>query len=550
MDGTTTESDSERLPMWKYIGALAPAVIFWLLLVGGLAYLLFDRGRVSIEADQANLREWLDETRVFRKTLPELVREYLNLLDLEPNADPSPYTLRKVREIQEQLRALADPIRIYQGQLPLFPEIYLLEVTFPNHFRNLDSLTWESPVPRPRQPEGSRVGQIEYPLIRDSSGVRAVIHCQFRLHAFNRVQRDEQERQTLLVAVIGVIFGGSLLAILQVWAFLRRERRRELNQMQAARQLEHTEKLMLTEQLRAEQAERLKEELDRRLLQQSLESAKAESRASEAEKSALQLKSQLYASIGIMAGSYAHNIKNLLVRPNDLIARCLEVDGLRPEQSHMLNEVRSTLGTVTDRLQQILRTVRRDPNQAEMTRIDLAHLVHDTERTWAEIGREKWKLTIAAHAPDQPVWIQGDLSHLQQAIENLVFNARDAIFEMRNHLREEARSVADAAKRRQAIIDAAAWKGRIDLALLINENAIVLEVTDEGIGMTEAVRENCVQTYFSTKRDNALYAGYNAGMGLGLSFVVMVLEHHDAKLQIDSHPLHGAKFRIEFPKEV
>ena len=35
---------------------------------------------------------------------------------------------------------------------------------------------------------------------------------------------------------------------------------------------------------------------------------------------ALELKSQLYASIGIMAGSYAHNIKNLLVRPNDLLA--------------------------------------------------------------------------------------------------------------------------------------------------------------------------------------------------------------------------------------
>ena len=42
------------------------------------------------------------------------------------------------------------------------------------------------------------------------------------------------------------------------------------------------------------------------------------------------MKSQLYASIGIMAGSYAHNIKNLLVRPNDLLARCLEADGLSP----------------------------------------------------------------------------------------------------------------------------------------------------------------------------------------------------------------------------
>ena len=34
-----------------------------------------------------------------------------------------------------------------------------------------------------------------------------------------------------------------------------------------------------------------------------------------------------------MAGSYAHNIKNLLVRPNDLLARCIEADGVDPASS-------------------------------------------------------------------------------------------------------------------------------------------------------------------------------------------------------------------------
>ena len=39
----------------------------------------------------------------------------------------------------------------------------------------------------------------------------------------------------------------------------------------------------------------------------------------------------------------------------------------------------------------------------------------------------------------------------------------------------------------------------------------ILEVQDNGIGMTEEVRRQCTQTHFSTKRDNALYEGYNAG---------------------------------------
>ena len=64
----------------------------------------------------------------------------------------------------------------------------------------------------------------------------------------------------------------------------------------------------------------------------------------------------------------------------------------------------------------------------------------------------------------------------------------------------------------------------------------------------KAVRERCLETHFTTKRDNALYEGYNAGMGLGLSFVAVVLEHHQAVLTIESEPLSGTTFVIRFPK--
>jgi signal transduction histidine kinase len=261
------------------------------------------------------------------------------------------------------------------------------------------------------------------------------------------------------------------------------------------------------------------------------------------------MKSQLYASIGIMAGSYAHNIKNLLVRPNDLLARCLEVDGLSDRQQTMLGEVRQTLGTVTERLQQILRTVRRDPSRAELTRIDLTALLADTARTWEDLAREKWKVTLTCAPAAEPLVIDGDASHLQQAVENLLFNARDATFEMRNHLRDAARRTPglDADARRRALIDAAGWRGQVDLRAWRDGDHAVLEVRDNGIGMSAEVRARCTQTHFSTKRDNALYEGYNAGMGLGLSFTVVVLEHHGATLEIDSEPLHGAAFRVRFP---
>ena len=94
---------------------------------------------------------------------------------------------------------------------------------------------------------------------------------------------------------------------------------------------------------------------------------------------------------------------------------------------------------------------------------------------------------------------------------------------------------------------AAAWKGEVILRTRVRGDRAVLEVQDNGIGMSEEVRRRCTETHFSTKRDNALFAGLSAGMGLGLSFVVVILQHHQATLEIASEPLHGARFRVTFP---
>ncbi len=148
---------------------------------------------------------------------------------------------------------------------------------------------------------------------------------------------------------------------------------------------------------------------------------------------------------------------------------------------------------------------------------------------------------------EESLWIAGDVSHLQQAIENLLFNARDATFEMRNHLRDVARQAddLDTPSRRQALIAAAAWKGRVVLRTFCRDRDVFLEVCDNGAGMTEEVRRRCTETHFSTKRDNAIYEGHSTGMGLGLSFVVAILEHHHARLEIDSAPYQGTTFNLK-----
>jgi signal transduction histidine kinase len=503
----------------RYALTLAAAGACWLALVGAIVYLVLSRTDGPQQADAANIREWLDEDRPQRRTIPELAAEYVALRDkFAGQPGPLPDEIeKKASEIRTQLRVMGRPTQMYDGYLPLFPKVYQLAVTFPD--RDWPPLEWVSTTPEPRQQNQTKVEVLAYPV--SQSGGRAWVWCYYGLHAFNQRQREAAERQQQQLLAIGV----GLLAIVPVVALgywsLQRERVRELQRLTAQQQAEHAGAVALQEKVARQDAER----------------------------AALELKSQLYASIGIMAGSYAHNIKNLLVRPNDLLARCAEADGIPPPQRIMLGEVRETLGTVTERLQQILRTIRRDPSRAELTRLDLNDLLKDTARTWEDLAREKWKVALVCVPAAERLPIDGDVSHLQQAVENLLFNARDATFEMRNQLRDEARRSPNlsADDRRKALIDAAGWRGRVELRTRRDGDSALLEVSDNGIGMTSEVRERCAQTHFTTKRDNALYEGYNAGMGLGLSFTVVVLEHHGATLEIDTAPLKGTTFRVRFP---
>jgi signal transduction histidine kinase len=527
----------------RYARALTVPVLLWALVVIGLREPVGTWLHGEDGYDQAALQEWLLEARGFRETLPEMVESFLastrdlDRLQREPIPDDpaaaSDLLARQVQaqqavavkreEIHEQLQSLGDPpTKMYAGQLPLFPVIYRLEVRFEDE---PDApIVWDSGLPS----RFTRHQELELRLnTRAGEPGRASVWVRYQLHASSKRQRIEQDHARRLWQLGVLALAATTLGVVWLIAVRRREQRRARQRVLADMQVA--------------KAEQLRVEAERALLEQRLATQAAE-------RHALELKSQLYAGIGIMAGSYAHNIKNLLVRPNDLLRRCLEADGLSGDQETMLEEVRQTLGTVTERLQQILRTVRRDPTRIEQTLLDLNGVLRDLDRTWHGLAREKWKLEMNLDLDAEALPVAGDASHLQQAVENLLFNARDATFEMRNHLRDDARRSAGAAPaRKEALIAAAGWKGRVTLRTRREGDRAVLEVRDNGAGMTDEVRRRCTETYFTTKRDNALYEGHSTGMGLGLSFVVTILEHYHAALEIESAPLEGTTFQVRFP---
>jgi len=383
---------TRRKQFWRYVRGLAAPVLLWSLFAAVLIEPLQTWLKGEETYDKGVLREWIEEARVFRETLPTVVRDYLGRSD---RAGPSPAKDIEIEltiqaeSIYEQLRSLGTPTLAYSEYLPLFPRIYSLTLSFHGKSGSLPPIVWDSNLPRQRY----QYQEWDYRI--DS---RATLKIQYQLHAYNKRRQKEQAAGQRLRWVSLLAVAGTAVALLWIYLVQHRERERERQRIRALQQVDQAEHRRLEEELRRREAEQRQEEAERKLLEQRLATQAAEQQA-------LELKSQLYASIGIMAGSYAHNIKNLLVRPNDLLRRCLEVDGLSSDQEYMLQEVRHTLGTVTERLQQILRTVRRDPSRSDLSRVDLNEVVRDLHRTWDDLAREKWKLTLTAEVTSEPLWL-------------------------------------------------------------------------------------------------------------------------------------------------
>ncbi len=515
--------------------------------------------------DEQAIQEWVREARVGPNSLPELLKLFLEkssessseLESAQGNAvDGIHYRHGKRREeLAAMLRELCLPAtKIYASQLPLFPIIYRVEIRFDDALKkkyhaglDFTPIVWESETPRHRS---QYLELDDYELLR---GEGARVYVQYHLHAY--MQRQFKEREDAARRRLVNIWVLFFTFVVLLWMILlqRRADARERQRLETEQQIQESKQKHLEEELRRQEAERRQEEAERRQLEVELRRQEAEREKQEAERQALELKSQMFHNIGIMAKSYAHNIKNLLVRPNDLLRRCLEEHPSPADQSRMLVEIKQTLGTVTERLQEILQTVQRDPSKFERVQVDINALADDLHKTWAEQADSKWKMVVELDLCPGVLFVSGDRSHLQQTLENFLFNARDAISEMRNLLRKQARPEGTAhagpldESHRQALIAAAGWKGRVVIRTRVVDGHPLLEVEDNGIGMSPETRDHCTEPHYSTKRNNALYAGLSAGMGLGLSFVQMILQQHGATLEIESAPLKGARFRVRFP---
>src|ERR1700731_2957232 len=116
-----------RRQFWRYARGLAAPVLLWSLFAVVLASPLRTWLKGDERYDEATIHEWIEEKRIFRSTLPEMVRDYLLTADRATTDSDKEFLLSiKAASIQEHLKSMGNPPKMYAGQLPSFPMIYRL----------------------------------------------------------------------------------------------------------------------------------------------------------------------------------------------------------------------------------------------------------------------------------------------------------------------------------------------------------------------------------------------------------------------------------------
>ena len=87
--------------------------------------------------------------------------------------------------------------------------------------------------------------------------------------------------------------------------------------------------------------------------------------------------------------------------------------------------------------------------------------------------------------------------------------------------------------------DALAGKGAITVRTGSSDGGVWIEVADNGPGIPPEIRNRILEPFFTTKGA--------VGTGLGLAIVYAFTERHGGRLDIESEPGKGARFRMWFP---
>ena len=221
-------------------------------------------------------------------------------------------------------------------------------------------------------------------------------------------------------------------------------------------------------------------------------------------------------AMGQMASGIAHDFDNslspivgfaeLLMRTPDLPKETAQT------YAQLINTAALDAASVIRRLRELYRD--RAENVVDGS-VDLARCIDEV----VALTQPRWKnqalgqgigISVDKRVADVPL-ISGDAAGIREMLANLIFNA----------------------------VDAMPQGGTITVRARPENGHVRLEVSDTGTGMSEEIRQRCLEPFFSTKGQH--------GTGLGLSLVHATIERHGGTLTVESEPGRGSTFIAKLP---
>ena len=211
---------------------------------------------------------------------------------------------------------------------------------------------------------------------------------------------------------------------------------------------------------------------------------------------------------GRVTGGVAHEVKNpinaIVLHLQLLQNKLVQLD---PDTRRHMDIIGSEIYRL-DRVVQTLVDFMR-ARELHLEEVDFRRVLEDVALL-ATPDAEQHRVTIKRTMPGDPLPVKADIDFIKQALLNVVING----------------------------IQAMPGGGTLTISARRDEDAVVAEVSDQGVGIARDVQDKIFELYFTTKKD---------GNGIGLAQTYQILQWHYGSVEFESKQAVGTTFRFRLP---
>ncbi|HLG18506.1 MAG TPA: ATP-binding protein [Bdellovibrionota bacterium] len=223
------------------------------------------------------------------------------------------------------------------------------------------------------------------------------------------------------------------------------------------------------------------------------------------------------ASLGKMATSVAHELNNPLagvLTYAKLISRMLREEGRPSAEREELLKYLDHIQRESSRCGDIVRSLLlfAKPSDVKLGRHPIREII-DRSLMVVQHHMDMAQVLAKIELADPQLSMTCDASLIQQALVALLVNA----------------------------VEAMAHGGALYLSAREEKGRILLDVSDTGVGISQADLPHIFEPFFTTKE------GVVSGTGLGLAVVYGIVRKHNGTIEVDSTPGKGTTFHLSLP---